>query len=365
MAYINPYIFMLFRNGEVIVWDYFNHQQFALEPRYVKRLLELNNGERVDDSSIDKDLIEANIVQLEPPIIDDWGWDVLSHIFHKGTQNIPITKVENPDYDTWVEEYLEYCESIINEQPDLFTKRQGHIIDLPDPDYSLFNNKTLLSTLKDRKTSRVFNGGVMPLNTLSTLLYMTFGPIHGDWSDLNENGLLTTGIRKSSPSGGGLHPEEAYVLALRVDGLNPGVYHYRMDHKLTLLTEEISEDRLIELLYHQYYARGLSVGIFITARFDKAWWKYRHSRAYRNVLLDIGHVSQTFQLCATSLGYQSWLTGAFHDREVDSFLGIDGVSESTLFFVGAGIGENKSFDEKILEHVSLRDSKNQRKRSFE
>ncbi|AST05657.1 hypothetical protein AF2641_01330 [Anoxybacillus flavithermus] len=162
-------------------------------------------------------------------------------------------------------------------------------------------------------------------------------------------------MRKASASGGGLHPEEAYVIALRFDGLIPGLYHYRVqDHKLTLLTEGKFEEKLIELLYHQYFARGLSVGIFITARFDKAWWKYRHSCAYRNVLLDIGHASQTFQLCATSLGYQTWITGAFQDIAVDSFLGVNGSTEGTIFFVGAGTGELKAIDELTLRHLASR-----------
>ena len=34
-------------------------------------------------------------------------------------------------------------------------------------------------------------------------------------------------LKRTSPSGGGLHPVEAYPLVLRVEGVEPGLYHYR------------------------------------------------------------------------------------------------------------------------------------------
>src|SRR5207248_6077327 len=55
----------------------------------------------------------------------------------------------------------------------------------------------------------------------SVLLSYTFGV----------RGQLAVGdriimLRKTSPSGGGLHPIEAYPLALRLDGIDPGLYRY-------------------------------------------------------------------------------------------------------------------------------------------
>jgi len=355
MLFVNPHIFFQLENGEAIVWDYRNHQQYSLEPAYIERLMAWSRGIPLQECGIDEELLEANLLVSTPPTTEEWGWDILSHIFHRGTQDLPLTLTKNPDPDTWIEEYLDFCDEIIDDQPNLFTEREGKIIDLPTPDLSALAKDPFLSVLRRRQTCRVFKGNSMPLEYLSTLLFSSFGLLHGEWTELSEKGLSITGMRKASASGGGLHPEEAYVIALRVDGLIPGLYHYRVqDHKLTLLTEGKFEEKLIELLYHQYFARGLSVGIFITARFDKAWWKYRHSRAYRNVLLDIGHASQTFQLCATSLGYQTWITGAFQDTAVDSFLGVNGSTEGAIFFVGAGTGELKAIDELTLRHLASR-----------
>jgi SagB-type dehydrogenase family enzyme len=89
---------------------------------------------------------------------------------------------------------------------------------------------------------------------------------------------------------------------------------------------------------NQFWADELSLGIFYSARFDKVWWKYKHSRSYKDTYCDAGHLSQTFQLCATALGLSTWITGYFRDDEATEFLKITELCEAPLFFVGAGFG---------------------------
>ena len=155
--------------------------------------------------------------------------------------------------------------------------------------------------------------------------------------------------RKSSPSAGGVHASEAYVLAMNVTGIPKGIYHYRShQHILSCVSSDLEVSHLGRLLAGQEFAEDLSLGIFITSRFDKLWDKYHHSRAYRVALLDIGHLSQTFQLCATAIGLECWLTGLFLDTEVNQLLHIDNTSEQAMFFVGAGKGKRQMLDEKTL-----------------
>ena len=50
-----------------------------------------------------------------------------------------------------------------------------------------------------------------------------------------------------------------------------------------------------------------------------------------------GHISQTFQLVATSLGLGTWLTGALKDDQVEALLRLlESNAEQPLFFVGCG-----------------------------
>ena len=124
------------------------------------------------------------------------------------------------------------------------------------------------------------------------------------------------------------------------EGSNPGSRskcHYRpQDHRLDVMELGDFENHVITINNNQHYSQGVAFGIYITARFDRTWWKYKHSRGYRVSLLDIGHVSQILQLCATACGLKTWLTAAIDDSGVNDFLKIDGLIESVFIFVGAG-----------------------------
>ena len=75
----------------------------------------------------------------------------------------------------------------------------------------------------------------------------------------------------------------------------------------------------------------------MTAVFPRTMWKYRVARAYRVVLLDAGHLCQTFCLVATWLGLAPFCTAALKDTLIEKDLGIDGIRESVLYVAGVGL----------------------------
>jgi len=75
----------------------------------------------------------------------------------------------------------------------------------------------------------------------------------------------------------------------------------------------------------------------MTAVFARTMWKYPKSRAYRVVLLDAGHLCQTFCLVATWLGLAPFCTAALQDTLIEKDLGIDGIRESVLYVAGVGL----------------------------
>lgn len=347
--FVNPHIFFFLKDGEIIAWDYKNHQQFALEKLYFDRLVDRSKAEELETISLDNELAEGDLLCTQKPSQEEWGWDVLAEIYHIGTRDI-ATNLGELDPQQWSKEYLEYCQGISQEAPEFHTKREGEKLKLPNPDLELLKNQNFLEVVKARKTCRSFNGGPVSLEYLATLLYVSLGPLHDKWQDLEDNDLMVLGVRKAFPSGGGIHPEEAYVVIFNVEGIKPGVYHYDAEqHSLTVIKTGEFEKEVIELLLGQFFAKGLAFGIFLTSRFDKIWWKYPHSRAYRVALLDIGHASQTILLTATALGLQTWLTGAFYDSKVEEFLEIKTSNEASIFFVGVGHGDNQSIPPEILK----------------
>jgi SagB-type dehydrogenase family enzyme len=74
----------------------------------------------------------------------------------------------------------------------------------------------------------------------------------------------------------------------------------------------------------------------MTAVFERTMWKYPKGRAYRVVLLDAGHLCQTFCLVATWLGLAPFCTAALSDKLIEKDLQIDGINESVLYVAGVG-----------------------------
>ncbi|HSL84438.1 MAG TPA: putative peptide maturation dehydrogenase, partial [Thermoanaerobaculia bacterium] len=151
---------------------------------------------------------------------------------------------------------------------------------------------SLFELLDRRRTDRDFDRSrPLGLEELSTLLYAVYG-----FRGMQDMGGGVVALRRTSPSGGALHPIEAYPLVRDVEGLPPGLYHYSVGrHELELLRpmprDEV-EDRIEEIAAGQSYFRSAHAAVVLTARFGRTFWKYRHhKKAYRVVLLDTGHLS--------------------------------------------------------------------------
>ena len=188
-------------------------------------------------------------------------------------------------------------------------------------------------TLHARRTHRAFAKGKVSLGSVSKLLQTTWG-VQG-YFDTKSFGKLPY---KTSPSGGARHPVEVYLMALRVDGLGAGMYHYQpRDHVLEKLPVKASARRAREYCADQAYAAEAAALFIMTAAFPRTMWKYHKARAYRVVLLDAGHLCQTFCLTATRIGLAPFSTAALKDTLIEQDLGIDGISESVLYVAGVGL----------------------------
>jgi SagB-type dehydrogenase family enzyme len=187
--------------------------------------------------------------------------------------------------------------------------------------------------LQQRRTWREFSPQPVDLRRLETLLWLSFG-VHG-WVKIPGVGRLPL---KTSPSGGALHPLQAYALIRNVKEIAPGIYHYDDEgHSLELLRAGCGRTELKKFLAGQDWFCGCAFAVFLTAVFPRSQWKYEHPRAYRVVLAEAGHVCQTFCLTATWLGLAPFCTMALADTRIEQALGVDGVAESVVYAMGAGV----------------------------
>ena len=214
--------------------------------------------------------------------------------------------------------------------PQFKTIRGADTVRLPPDEMT---RDTFFETLHARRTHREFARGKVSLENVSKLLQTTWG-VQG-YLPTNVFGRLPY---KTSPSGGARHPGEVYLMALRVDGLERGMYHYQArDHRLARLPAKVSPRMASAYCADQPYFAGAAALFIMTAVFARTMWKYGRARAYRVVLLETGHLCQTFCLTATRLGLAPFSTAALKDSLIEKDLGIDGISESVLYVAGVGL----------------------------
>jgi SagB-type dehydrogenase family enzyme len=152
-----------------------------------------------------------------------------------------------------------------------------------------------------------------------------------------ESPLFGSLPKKTSPSAGARHPGEVYLIALRVNGLEKGLYHYHpARHRLEMISSDVTVRKAWLYCARQDYVKKAAALFLMTAVFPRTMWKYNKARAYRVVLLDAGHLCQTFCLAATWLDLAPFCTAAFRDTLIENDLAIDGVRESVIYVAGIG-----------------------------
>jgi SagB-type dehydrogenase family enzyme len=111
--------------------------------------------------------------------------------------------------------------------------------------------------------------------------------------------------RRSYPSAGYRYPVEAYLVASRVRGLAPGVYHFnvRRGDLEVLLTADMSGE-IAAILRGQdpSFFRDVSALLLLSAVPARSGRKYGMDAAHRFSLLECGHIGQNVYLASAALG---------------------------------------------------------------
>lgn len=343
-------VFLMFKEGKAYLWDYRNHAQFEISTSEFERFIKFSAGDFITDTADDSDIDKSGVL-LDAKPVDDWGWDVLSKIFHIGTCHPNTPTPDKPEmYVEYAKSYLDFCKSIHKDEPDMCWIKGGQKTLLPSPNLLAIQSASLWDTLLARRTCRDFFDTPVSLLALATILY-------GTLADKKETdydapvGAQKFGYRRTSPSAGGLQATEGYVWIRNVEGIDPGLYHYISEQHALEKVRDLPSEVISTYLCGQHWANQLGFAIFFTSRFDKFWWKYPHSRAYRPMLIDVGHLSQTANLLITALGLAPWLTGYFHDKEINELLELNTSLEHVIFLVGAGHGSGSAYTKEVRELI--------------
>ena len=263
-------------------------------------------------------------------------WDDLAGVYHAHTCWRGIDSTAQQPGDEQGGESLNAMVKKRGTPPTHFPhcgRARGRVaLDVPDP------TDDWLRTLRARRTARAFRTDLpLPRGSLEYALHAVFG-VQGIRQITEE----IAAIRRTSPSAGAMHPLDAFVLAIHVESLCPGLYHYEADsHSLVVLeVMELAQarDLALQFVANQDYFATAHVLIIQVARFGRNFWKYPgHKKAYKAVLLDAGHLSQTLYLSATHLGLGAFFTSAINDGDVADRLGLNPLLEAAVGINGLGI----------------------------
>ncbi|MET0808470.1 MAG: putative peptide maturation dehydrogenase [Pseudoxanthomonas sp.] len=150
----------------------------------------------------------------------------------------------------------------------------------------------------------------------------------------------TVFLKKTSPSGGGLHPIEAYLIVRNVEGLAPGLYHYQpITHALVALPapDRPLQELAMDAVAGQHWFADAPAMVVLAPRYDRSFWKYRHhAKAHRAITLEAGHLSQTLYLAATEAGLAAYITCAINEVPLEQAFGLDHASSGALAVCGFG-----------------------------
>lgn len=190
-------------------------------------------------------------------------------------------------------------------------------IDLPaDNIKEVITCNDLYKVMVNRKSSRLYEQDPLSLKELSYLLWMTQGV-----KDIA--GVAHRITLRNVPSAGARHALETYVFVNRVEGVEPGCYHYLPEtHELELISQEEKQiQKLSAAFCGQTFFGGSAVAFVWTAVPYRMEWRYG-TMAEKLILLDAGHVCQNLYLAAASIGCGVCAIGAYEQDKADELLGL-------------------------------------------
>jgi SagB-type dehydrogenase family enzyme len=143
---------------------------------------------------------------------------------------------------------------------------------------------------------------------------------------------------RAYPSSGALYAVEIYPVVFRVEGLEPGVYHYgAVENVLEAVKPGMDPARFVgaALPVEREMVAGAAAMFCLAGYFPRHERKYGEG-GYRMMVAEAGHISQNLILAATALGLSARPFGGVFDDLLNHDLGLDGAQEQFLLAVVVG-----------------------------
>lgn len=217
----------------------------------------------------------------------------------------------------------------ISESTRLFEpSHEDGIIALPEPSLPKRHFSKVLA--ERRSTRRPQLNQPISMNQLSAILHMAVRVNRVTVAQRAENAFYRL---RPYPSPGGLYGGEIYVLPAAVPGLEDRPYRY--DATRHALVDYGAACATFQHVETAEAAAAPALALIITSVYERITAKYG-LRGFRLAMIEAGHIGQNITLAATASNLPSLLYSSFYDSELETMLGIDGITEVALSSVLIG-----------------------------
>ncbi|MDO6707728.1 SagB/ThcOx family dehydrogenase [Photobacterium sp. 1_MG-2023] len=248
--------------------------------------------------------------------------DSYAAYFHENTKYTPAVLAKTR---ARVSEYLSEPRFLLETTRNHKEYLKERAIQLQSSEPKYLDLKALMAT---RRSTRTFSGQSILLDDLVNLLGWSAGSSGiQSFQGMDQQDVVHL---RSYPSGGGLYPCEVYFIALNVQGLAKGIYHYQTQtHVLNPVAHLPAPAVLSDAFMAQDLIDQIAGIVVITSIFERCCTKYGE-RGYRLALLEAGHIMQNMLLSAEAqdLGALSW--GGFMDNTVSEMLHVSVLEEPPI-----------------------------------
>lgn len=361
---VNPEISISFQDGNIYIDVPSLHQrlevtldtlmllQILSSEDKETALLKLSGEYSLDNlRTIVEDLLGCNLLVKTGHTFDyseKWkDWKKTTWSFHLDSRDVIFTTTPGEE-----NKYIDY---ILKATPPAIYKcacEQTELTyKLPPP--AELKPESLTDVFFKRRTCRNFLDVPVDLEKLSTVLYYTGGALFEA-----ETTRFGKALIKSAPSPGGRHSTEIYVYVRKCGQMREGIYHYCVKHHALDFITQVESTFLKKAIFNQAYFEQASVVFFFTTVVDRMIWKYKTTKAYRQLHFEIGHYCQNLLLAGTALDLAVFQTGALHDSYVESYLRINGCDEFLMYCAGVGIEDplSEPIESAVRVHDFFQDS---------
>ena len=286
----------------------------------------------LDDSGPDAGTGE----DLSFELVDEWsrfGWQDAAE-FHIACRELAFVS-DSEGGETYKEIYdrLKQSSETVGEQLPHYSPRQSDSR-LTVPSNDLDRSITLAQVFSRANPINKFRGSQPKLNDVLGAICDGFA------IQKVVSGSLGEHQKRPYPSGGARHPFELYLLTQSDDRGKYSIYWFDpLTQELNLQREDITKRQIDNACFGKGGVVSSNLLVVLTCRWVRHSWKYRYSRSYRMLLLELGHIVQSLNLNFRARGIDVFQCPSLDDSNWAELLSIeDSCNEAPLYVLSLGTG---------------------------